>query len=98
MQIRVLNCRDRWFWITSKKMQTTIDRNGDGVIGYVLAIGDIGHNDSIARTRGVRSALGTGVEADGDSRFHTGWNKRRRKSKGCTGCNSGSRRKNIYDP
>ena len=42
-----------------------IDRNGDGVIGYVLAIGDIGHNDSIARTRGVRSALGTGVEANG---------------------------------
>ena len=41
----------------------TIDRNGDGIIGYVLAIGDIGHNDSIARTRGVRSALGTGVEA-----------------------------------
>lgn len=43
----------------------TIDRNGDGIIGYVLAIGDIGHNDSIARTRGVRSALGTGVEVDG---------------------------------
>lgn len=43
----------------------TIDRNGDGVIGYVLAIGDIGHNDSIARTRGVRKALGTAVETDG---------------------------------
>ena len=43
----------------------TIDRNGDGVIGYVLAIGDIGHNDSIARTRGVRKALGTGVEKGG---------------------------------
>ncbi len=43
-----------------------IDRNGDGVIGYVLAIGDIGHNDSIARTRGVRKALGTGVEDNGD--------------------------------
>ena len=43
----------------------TIDRNGDGVIGYVLAVGDIGHNDSIARTRGVRSALGTAVEVDG---------------------------------
>ena len=42
-----------------------LDRNGDGIIGYVLAIGDIGHNDSIARTRGVRSALGTGVEANG---------------------------------
>ena len=42
-----------------------LDRNGDGVIGYVLAIGDIGHNDSIARTRGVRSALGTAVEQDG---------------------------------
>ena len=45
--------------------KVTIDRNGDGVIGYVLAIGDIGHNDSIARTRGVRSALGTGVDANG---------------------------------
>ena len=42
-----------------------MDRNKDGVIGYVLAIGDIGHNDSIARTRGVRNALGTGVDADG---------------------------------
>ncbi len=42
-----------------------IDRNDDGVIGYVLAIGDIGHNDSIARTRGVRNALGTAVEKDG---------------------------------
>ena len=43
----------------------TIDRNQDGIIGYVLAIGDIGHNDSIARTRGVRAALGTAVEVDG---------------------------------
>ena len=42
-----------------------IDKNGDGVIGYVLAVGDIGHNDSIARTRGVRAALGTAVEKDG---------------------------------
>ena len=42
-----------------------LDRNNDGVIGYVLAVGDIGHNDSIARTRGVRSALGTAVEVDG---------------------------------
>ncbi len=44
-----------------KKLIDKIDRNGDGVIGYVLAIGDIGHNDSIARTRVVRSALGTAV-------------------------------------
>ena len=44
---------------------TELDRNGDGVIGYVLAIGDIGHNDSIARTRGVRKALGTAVEVNG---------------------------------
>ena len=42
-----------------------VDRNGDGVIGYVLAIGDVGHNDSIARTRGCRKALGTAVEKDG---------------------------------
>ena len=42
-----------------------IDRNGDGTIGYVMAIGDIGHNDSIARTRGVRKALGTSVKKDG---------------------------------
>ncbi len=48
-----------------KDNAATIDRNGDGVIGYILAIGDIGHNDSIARTRGVRSALGTGVDVSG---------------------------------
>ena len=36
-----------------------------GVIGYVLAIGDIGHNDSIARTCGVRSQLGTAVDKGG---------------------------------
>ncbi len=45
----------------------TIDRNGDGVIGYVLAIGDVGHNDSIARTRGCRKALGTAIEKDGNA-------------------------------
>lgn len=43
----------------------TVDRNGDGTIGYILAIGDVGHNDSIARTRGVRKALGTAVEENG---------------------------------
>jgi methyl-galactoside transport system substrate-binding protein len=36
-----------------------IDRNGDGILGYVLCIGDVGHNDSKARTEGVRKALGT---------------------------------------
>ena len=47
-----------------------LDRNGDGVIGYVLAIGDIGHNDSIARTRGVRTALGTAVKgSDGKADY-----------------------------
>jgi len=48
-----------------EKNADKIDRNGDGIIGYVLAIGDVGHNDSIARTRGVRSALGTAVDKDG---------------------------------
>lgn len=42
-----------------------LDRNGDGILGYVLAIGDVGHNDSIARTRGCRKILGTAVEKDG---------------------------------
>ena len=36
-----------------------VDKNGDGKIGYVLCIGDAGHNDSKARTRGIREALGT---------------------------------------
>ncbi len=36
-----------------------LDRNGDGTIGYVLCIGDVGHNDSKARTEGIRRALGT---------------------------------------
>ena len=48
-----------------EKNIASLDRNGDGIIGNVLAIGDVGHNDSIARTRGVRSTLGTGVEKDG---------------------------------
>ena len=51
-----------------KKHAAEIDKNGDGTIGYVLAIGDIGHNDSIARTRGVRKALGTAVEKDRSGR------------------------------
>lgn len=50
-----------------EKNKATIDRNGDGIIGYVLAIGDIGHNDSIARTRGVRSALDTAVKGSDGS-------------------------------
>ncbi|MBQ9239015.1 MAG: substrate-binding domain-containing protein [Treponema sp.] len=37
----------------------SIDRNGDGIIGYVLCIGDVGHNDSRARTEGIRRALDT---------------------------------------
>ena len=36
-----------------------VDKNGDGTIGYVLCIGDSGHNDSKARTKGIRVALGT---------------------------------------
>lgn len=31
----------------------------DGTLGYVLCIGDVGHNDSKARTEGIRKALGT---------------------------------------
>ena len=38
---------------------SSLDRNGDGIIGYVLCIGDVGHNDSKARTEGIRKALGT---------------------------------------
>jgi len=37
----------------------TIDRNGDGILGYVLCVGDVGHNDSRARTEGIRRALDT---------------------------------------
>lgn len=44
-------------WLASQT--AAIDRNGDGVIGYVLCIGDVGHNDSRARTQGIREALGT---------------------------------------
>ncbi len=45
-------------WL-SEQAASTIDRNGDGVIGYVLCVGDVGHNDSKARTEGIRKALGT---------------------------------------
>ena len=36
-----------------------LDRNGDGIIGYVLCIGDSGHKDSRGRTEAVRKSLGT---------------------------------------
>jgi len=41
------------------KTLAELDRNGDGTIGYVLCIGDSAHNDSIARTSGIRKALAT---------------------------------------
>lgn len=43
----------------AKSDPAVVDRNGDGIIGYVLCIGDVGHNDSKARTEGIRRALGT---------------------------------------
>ena len=49
-----------------------LDRNGDGIIGYVLCIGDIGHNDSIARTRGARLALGTAVPDSAQGKTEVG--------------------------
>ena len=36
-----------------------VDKNADGKLGYVLCIGDAGHNDSKARTKGIREALQT---------------------------------------
>ena len=45
------------------KADASIDRNGDGVLGYVLCIGDVGHNDSKARTEGIRRALGTWADS-----------------------------------
>jgi methyl-galactoside transport system substrate-binding protein len=41
------------------KTKAELDKNSDGILGYVLCIGDVGHNDSKARTLGVRTALGT---------------------------------------
>jgi methyl-galactoside transport system substrate-binding protein len=41
------------------KTKAVLDPDGDGYLGYVLCIGDPGHNDSKARTLGVRTALGT---------------------------------------
>lgn len=45
-------------WLASQDA-SKVDRNGDGIIGYVLCVGDVGHNDSKARTEGIRRALGT---------------------------------------
>jgi len=47
-----------------KEHAAEMDRNSDKTIGYVLAIGQNSHNDSAARTIGVRTALGTGTVAD----------------------------------
>ncbi len=55
-----------------KEHAAEMDRNGDGTIGYVLAIGQNSHNDSMARTIGVRTALGTGTTADDTTATGTG--------------------------
>lgn len=47
-----------------KEHAAEMDVDKDGEIGYVLAIGQNSHNDSSARTIGVRKALGTGTTAD----------------------------------
>jgi methyl-galactoside transport system substrate-binding protein len=45
------------------KKSADLDRNGDGTLGYALCVGDVGHNDSKARTKGIRQALGTWTDA-----------------------------------
>ena len=62
MLIRVLNFRERWLKIISRRTLIKLTEMVTELSDTYLAIGDIGHNDSIARTRGVRKALGTGVE------------------------------------
>lgn len=55
-----------------KEHAAEMDRNGDGTIGYVLAIGQNSHNDSAARTIGIRTALGTGTTAEDKAQSKTG--------------------------
>ena len=55
-----------------KEHAAEMDRNDDGTIGYVLAIGQNSHNDSSARTIGVRKALGTGDTADDEAQSKIG--------------------------
>ena len=49
-----------------------MDVDGNGEIGYVLAIGQNSHNDSAARTIGIRKALGTGDTANDSTSTQTG--------------------------
>ncbi len=62
-----------------KEHAAEMDTNKDGTIGYVLAIGQNSHNDSEARTRGVRRAFGlkdtaqdTPVEGEGSIKAKDG--------------------------
>ncbi len=55
-----------------KEHAAEMDRNGDGTIGYVLAIGQNSHNDSSARTIGIRKALGTGSTAEDKAQSQEG--------------------------
>ena len=53
------------------KTKAELDKNGDGTLGYVLCIGDAGHNDSKARTRGIREALKTWADKYDAGRANT---------------------------
>lgn len=48
-----------------KKHAIEIDKNGGGTVGYVLAIRNANHNDSIVRTKGVKRTLGMAIKEDG---------------------------------
>lgn len=55
----------------ASKTIAQLDKNHDGILGYVLCIGDLGHNDSKARTKGIRQALGT-WKADATNPYDAG--------------------------
>jgi len=60
----------------------TIDRNGDGVIQYVVLEGEAGHQDAIVRTeQSVNTLIKTGIKVDKMGYAIANWNRAQAQTK-----------------
>lgn len=67
---------------TTCKSDATVDKNGDGVIQYVVLEGEAGHQDAIVRTEySVNTLLGKGVCVDKIGYAMANWNRTQAQTK-----------------
>jgi len=65
-----------------RKIDSTIDRNNDGIIQYLVLEGEAGHQDAIVRTEySVNTLLEAGVKVDKVGNVIANWNRQQAQTK-----------------